>query len=90
MASRNTQRRERFRRATRKGEPPCHICGEPIDYQAPHRDPLSFTIDHITPINRGGTDTLDNIAAAHWKCNCEKQDAMPLPTGVRYVTDRTW
>lgn len=89
---RNTARRDRFRRIIRRGEPPCHLCGEAIDYQAEHLDPLSFTIDHVTPLARGGTDTLDNIAAAHRKCNRDKGATAPtlLPGGVTFVTHRKW
>jgi 5-methylcytosine-specific restriction endonuclease McrA len=69
-------------------EPPCHICGEQIDYQAHHLHPTSFTIDHITPINRGGSDTLDNIGAAHRGCNRDKSDKVAV--GVDFVTERDW
>jgi 5-methylcytosine-specific restriction endonuclease McrA len=86
--SRNTTIRNRHRRIIAKDEPPCHICGQPINYQAHHLDPMSFTIDHITPINRGGTDTLDNCAAAHRKCNRDKSDK--IAAGVHYITERSW
>ena len=85
---RSTSVRDRHRRIISRNEPPCHICGEPINYQAHHLDPLSFTIDHITPINRGGSDTLDNTAAAHRKCNRDKSDK--VAAGVDFVTERAW
>ncbi|ALF00528.1 HNH endonuclease [Mycobacterium phage Mufasa] len=88
---RNTARRDRFRRIIRRDEPDCHVCGEPIDYEADHLDPLSFTIDHITPLALGGTDTLDNIGAAHRKCNRDKSDKPPSwRPGVTFVTEREW
>ena len=89
---RNTTTRDRHRRLIAQDEPPCHVCHQPIDYQAHHLHPLSFTIDHITPINRGGPDVLDNIAAAHRKCNRDKSDkvAADQPTGTTYVTARSW
>ncbi|AOT23214.1 HNH endonuclease [Mycobacterium phage Taquito] len=91
MAGRNTARRDRHRRIIAKGEPPCHVCGEPIDYQAHHLDPLSFTIDHITPLALGGEDTLDNLGPAHRKCNRDKSDKPPTwRTGVTFVTERRW
>jgi len=86
--SRNTTIRNRHRRIIAKDEPPCHICGDAINYQAHHLDPNSFTIDHITPINRGGSDTLDNLAAAHRGCNRTKSDKPA--TGVNFITERNW
>lgn len=90
MVTRNTHTRDKHRRIIKKDKPPCHLCGEPIDYDAGHLNPLSFTIDHITPIARGGSDTLDNLAAAHRACNRAKGAKAPMPTGVTFVTSRTW
>ena len=66
---------------------PCHICGRPIDYSLPPGTPMSFEVDEIVPVSRGG-DPLDmaNCAAAHRICNQRKGDgtkkrafASPLP-----------
>ena len=88
MTTRSTALRDKHRKIIAKDEPPCHICGQPIDYQAHHLHPHAFTIDHITPRNRGGTDTLDNLAAAHRKCNRDKSDK--VAAGVDFVTERCW
>ena len=85
---RSTTTRDRHRRIIKADEPPCHICGQPIDYQAHHLHPFSFTIDHITPLNRGGDDVLDNLAAAHRACNRNKSDK--VAAGVDYITERDW
>lgn len=69
---RNTTVRDRHRASIRNGEPPCWICGEAIDYQLPATDQQSFVVDHKTSLARGGTDTLDNKAAAHRACNRDK------------------
>lgn len=98
MAERNTARRSRFRRIIRRDgdcinpvpEPPCHICGNDIDYSLPSDDLMSFQIDHITPLALGGTDTLDNCAASHRKCNRDKSDTPLDQMGVTFVTERTW
>lgn len=52
----------------------CILCGEPIDptLKAPHN--MSRTIEHLTPIARGGRHNLDNIDFAHYGCNARKQD----------------
>lgn len=58
-------------------------------YDAHYLDPLSFTIDHITPMRgRPELDTLDNLAAAHRKCNRDKSDKPAA--GVDFVTERSW
>ncbi|ASR85200.1 HNH endonuclease [Mycobacterium phage PhelpsODU] len=96
---RNTARRNRFRRYWLRRREDCAVCGEAIDYEADHRHPLSFQVDHITPLNKGGTDTLDNTQPCHRKCNRDKSDSLPeqalpgdgpLLVGVTFVTHRTW
>lgn len=86
--TRNDTLRKKFRKIVAADEPPCHICGGQILYDAHYLDPLSFTIDHIQPVKRGGPDTLDNIAAAHRKCNRDKSDK--VAAGVDFVTERAW
>ena len=74
QAGRNTSVRDRHRKTIAKSRPPCALCGEPIDYTLPYLDPGEFVVDHKTPLNRGGTDTLDNKQAAHRLCNRLKSD----------------
>ena len=40
----------------------CFICGSIIEDD-------DFTIDHIVPISKGGTNSLDNLAPVHIWCN---------------------
>lgn len=96
---RHTTRRNRHRKYIARDEPPCHICGGAIDYEADYLDPLSFTADHVIPLSRGGTDTIDNLAAAHRRCNQSRYNK-PLPgqqlpepekkLAVTFVTHRDW
>jgi len=87
----NSTTRDRHRSQIRRTHPPCHICEQPIDYSLRYPDPRSFVVDHIIPINRGGSDTLDNKAAAHSACNWAKSDKLAEEIGPRtYVTWRTW
>lgn len=56
------------------GDKTCILCGGPIDLtlKAPH--PKSRTLEHLTPIARGGRHDLDNIDFAHFGCNASKRN----------------
>lgn len=58
---------------------PCHLCGEPIDYESIYPHPDSFVVDHIIPLAQGGSDTLDNKAPSHSRCNSIKGDKLDAP-----------
>lgn len=36
------------------------------------RHRMARTIEHLTPIHRGGRHDLDNVDFAHWSCNASK------------------
>ncbi len=96
MASqgRNTNVRDKHRSIIRKGEPPCGICGEPIDYNAPHLDPGEFTVDHIVPLSIDPSgDVLSNKQAAHRHCNRQagaKLKGDYAPAVATWTTARDW
>lgn len=50
----------------------CYLCKESIDITLEWPDPRSFTVDHIQPISKGGSDTPSNVSASHWICNLSK------------------
>lgn len=50
----------------------CGLCGNPIPQTAHYPDPMSASLDHITPISVGGSHTPDNVQAAHLTCNIRK------------------
>ena len=88
---RSTTVRDRDRAAIRRTKPPCGICEQPIDYtlRSPHPD--SFEVDHVIPLNKGGTDTLDNKQASHRRCNRAKWDKLAENLAPRtFETWRTW
>lgn len=92
-APRNTTTRDRHRRIIARDKPPCHWCKGtlgPIDYDAHHHDPLAFQIDHVTPLSKGGDDSLDNLVASHRACNRDKSDKLDYQPGVTFVTERRW
>ena len=49
----------------------CGICGKDVD-------PMSFEMDHIIPLARGGSHTYANMQVAHMPCNRRKGAAPPL------------
>lgn len=91
MTARSTTQRDRDRRLIARTKPPCGICGEPIDYTLTHLDPLSFVVDHVVPIAKGGEDDIGNKQAAHRTCNRTKSDKTLEELGPRtFVTHRAW
>lgn len=88
---RNTTVRDQHRRAIARTKPPCHICEQPIDYSLKSPDPMSYEVDHVLALDNGGTDTLDNKAASHRRCNREKWNRFAETQGPRtFVTHRVW
>lgn len=53
-----------------KGKGRCGICGRFTPYN-------SFTIDHIIPLAKGGTNDTSNLQCACKVCNTMKQDILP-------------
>lgn len=37
-----------------------------------------YTIDHVIPLSKGGTHTIDNVVCACLSCNSAKKDKIPL------------
>ena len=50
----------------------CCLCGSHIDDTLVSPDPMSLTLEHLTPIARGGRHDLDNIGFSHRTCNNRK------------------
>lgn len=91
----NGNERRKVRAWLRSQGLPCHICGQPIDYSLPAGDPMSFEVDEIVPVSKGGSPTdRANVAPAHRICNQRRGNrdlAGPGP-GARapIVTSRDW
>ncbi|MFJ4434593.1 HNH endonuclease [Streptomyces sp. NPDC088923] len=67
---RNGRPYRRLVAATRRLGHPCWLCGHDIPPDLDVRHALSFTLDHLIPLSRGG-DLLDpaNARSAHRRCN---------------------
>lgn len=50
----------------------CCLCAKLIDDTLQSPDPMSFSLEHLTPISRGGRRDIDNIGFAHRVCNSSK------------------
>lgn len=62
----------------------CYLCGERINFKLKWPHIKSPSLDHVVPLSRGGTHTLDNVAMTHWGCNNRKNarqaELLPTPT----------
>ena len=47
----------------------CQLCGRDMDYTAEYS---SFSVDHIMPLSRGGTNESDNLQTCCKSCNSRK------------------
>lgn len=66
-------RREALRARLKAEGNPCHICGKAIDYSLPAGHPLSFEVDEVVPVSRGGDPlSYENCKASHRICNQRK------------------
>lgn len=55
----------------------CQICRKPVleKHSFPH--PQSATVDHIVPLSKGGSHTLENVQLAHFGCNARRHNRGP-------------
>lgn len=57
----------------------CGICGQPVDMSLKSPDPMSATIDHIIPLDKGGHPSdISNLQLAHRWCNRQKSNKLFL------------
>ena len=74
----NGSARRKVRAWLRAQALPCHICGRAIDYSLPAGHPMSFEVDEIVPVSKGGSPIdRSNVAPAHRICN-ERRGNRPL------------
>lgn len=73
-SSNGAARRALRRRVAAMGRP-CWICGLPIDYSLPGGHPLSYELDEVIPVSKGGSPIdPENVAPAHRCCNQWRSD----------------
>lgn len=68
---------EKNKRIIFKTQNTCGICGKPVDFNLKYPDPLSATVDHVIPVEKGGHPSdIENLQLAHWTCNRQKSDKL--------------
>jgi len=55
----------------------CHICNKEIDFDAPRKVgtkgwEMGLHIEHVIPLSKEGSDTLENVRPSHGICNLQK------------------
>ena len=55
----------------------CYICGVEVDLTLRWPDPGAPSRDHVIPLSKGGSHTLDNVKLAHLACNWAKGTKEP-------------
>lgn len=54
----------------------CVLCGEVIDRNVRFPSLDAATLEHLIPLSRGGSHSLENVRPAHARCNFEKADRL--------------
>ncbi len=57
----------------------CQLCGEAVDPAREFPDPLSPSLDHVIPLDRGGAHVPENCQLAHFGCNASKGSRRTAP-----------
>ena len=57
----------------------CHLCNLPINLEASRKAGIGdwrngLHMDHVLPISKGGSDTLENVRPTHAACNLRKNN----------------
>lgn len=52
----------------------CCLCSKPIDRRLRLPNWWAATLEHLTPISKGGEHVRENVRPAHAKCNWDKAD----------------
>ena len=88
----NGHRRRKLRERVKSLGMPCALCGKPIDYSLPPMHPMSYELDEIVPVSRGGDPLdFDNVQATHRICNERKGAGRKSgPKGSPLPQSRDW
>lgn len=69
----------------------CVLCGKPIDLTLSGRHPDGPTLEHLIPVDRGGSpDDPMNLGVSHQRCNSAKGKKLLSEMPKRDRTSRDW
>lgn len=69
-------RARRIRRKLLQKDPHCHWCRRYVEEKARYPE-MKATLDHVIPLDRGGSNGLDNLVLACKPCNDKRANRMP-------------
>jgi len=52
----------------------CWLCECLVNPDLRHPNRMSRSLDHVIPISKGGSHTMNNVAITHLRCNISKKD----------------
>ena len=66
--------KEKLQKIYTKTDGNCHICHGKLSFSnyGSHGERGAWEVEHSNPKSKGGTDNLNNLFAAHIRCNREK------------------
>lgn len=59
----------------------CGLCGRMCNRRATVPNPMAATLDHVVPLSKGGSHTMDNVQCACFACNTRKSDRTCVTSG---------
>jgi 5-methylcytosine-specific restriction endonuclease McrA len=58
----------------------CGICLKPVDPAVKYPNPMSVSLDHVTPLSLGGPHAAENVRCAHLICNVRRGNRVAIAT----------
>lgn len=70
----------------------CQLCCKPLSRAlvGDHKHPDAPTLDHITPLSRGGAHSLENVQCLCRSCNSAKRDSAECGLRAAAASDAQW
>lgn len=65
----------------------CFLCGQQMMPDTAYGQELAYTIEHLLPRSRGGSNEMENLEGTHQWCNQFKGESLidELPKGYRQI-----
>lgn len=61
----------------------CRACGQDMDPELPHTEPMAISLEHSIALSCGGKHTADQIEGMHTACNKAKGAAIDTPRAAK-------